>query len=477
MEIAKNYIYNMLYQIVTLIIPLITVPYVSRVLGKEGVGTNSYTLSIVQYFVLFGMMGITLYGNRVIATVRENKKKLSEDFFSIYCLQLFMCTLASIGYIVFTIYFVEEDRYIYLIQSLYLIAAAVDISWLFMGLEQFKKTVTRNTIIKIIGLVLVFVFVKKSSDLWIYVLILGSTAILGQAIMWFYLKSTVSLVKINIKMIRSHFIPCLSLFIPQIAIQIYVLLNKTMIGSIATKGDVGIYENSDKIVKMTLAIVTSLGTVMLPRISNTFAKGNLKKVSYYIIQSLNFVSLLSIAIMFGLAGIAKEFVPWFFGKEFLQCTNNIIIISPIVFFIAWSNVLGIQYLVPTGKNKAFTLSVTFGAIVNIILNVFFIRLYKSFGASISTVISEAVVTTVQVIIIRKEVNIFKTLSEIIKYFISGVIMFVAIRIIGNKLGSGMVTTIVQIIAGSFVYITCIISLKSKLISRLFVIIKDKTDVA
>ncbi|UZW66160.1 oligosaccharide flippase family protein [Priestia flexa] len=338
MSIAKNYLYNVVYQVINLLIPLITVPYVARALGADGVGINAYTNSIMQYFILFGTIGISLYGNRAIAYVRDNKEALSRTFFGILILKFITTGLA---YLVFLLFLNNWSNYqsIFLLQSIYILAATIDISWLYMGLEDFKKTVIRNLMVKIVGVACIFIFVHDYGDLWKYVLILALSQLLGNLSLWMYLPKTIQKVKITWNDIKGHFMPSISLFIPQIAIQIYVVMNKIMLGYLANTSEVGLFDSSEKIIKMTLAVVTAMGVVMLPRMANTFAKGEIEKVKNYLYQSFDFASYLSFPMMFGLAGIANEFAPWFFKYGFEKTALLIFSISPILVFIAWSNVL------------------------------------------------------------------------------------------------------------------------------------------
>lgn len=461
MSVKRNYLYNIIYQIVTLIIPLITVPYISRVLGSNGVGINAYTNSIIQYFILFGTIGISLYGNRTVAYVRDSKKELSQAFWGIFLLKV---STTSVVYFIFLLLLRIIDSYhtIFLIQSIFIIAAMVDISWLYMGLEDFKKTVIRNLAVRIIGVIFIFVFVHSAEDLWKFVLILSLSELMGQLTLWFYLPKMVDKIRVNWKEILKHLKPSLYLFIPQIAIQIYVVLNKTMLGYLANINEVGFFDNSDKIIKMVLAVVTAMGVVMLPRVANTFAKGEMKKVKEYLYQSFDFASYLSIPMMFGLAGIATELTHWFFGSGFTKTGELIIVISPIIVLIAWSNVIGQQYLMPVGKVRAFTFSVSVGAILNFIFNLILIKNYQSIGTAISTLIAEFAVTIVQLYLVRHEFETKKLFRDFWKYFISGLFMYSFLRIIGGVLGSGVITTALQVSIGISIYITILILLKSEM---------------
>ena len=166
MQVVKNFLYNVSYQLIVIILPLITVPYVSNILGAEGIGDYAFTNANMQYFVIFGMVGITLYGNRQIAYVRDNKEKLKNTFYSIYTLQVITTTISIVLYLIFTLVFNNRDyKWLCIVQGINIIAAMADISWLFMGLEQFKKTVVRNTIVKLASLASIFILDRKSTRL------------------------------------------------------------------------------------------------------------------------------------------------------------------------------------------------------------------------------------------------------------------------------------------------------------------------
>ncbi|SKA88572.1 Membrane protein involved in the export of O-antigen and teichoic acid [Caloramator quimbayensis] len=473
MSTAKNYLYNVSYQIIIIILPIITVPYISRILGAEGIGINAYTNSIIQYFILFGTIGISLYATRIIAFYRDDKKKLSTTFWSIFYLKLFTTLISYLIFIAFIFIFDIENKNIFLIQSINILNAAIDISWLFIGIEDFKRNVTRNFIVKVISIILIFILIKIKQDLWKYVFINSLSGIVGQLLLWKYAFKIINKEKITFFDIKKHIIPSLKYFLPQIAIQVYVVLDKTMIGLLTNKCEVGFYENADKIVKMALTLVTSVGAVMMPKITNIYASGDFEKIKQYLKKSFDFECYLSIPIMFGLMGISKEFCPWFFGFEFLKTANVIIIISPIIIAIAWSNVLAGQYLIPIGRINQYTISVTLGAITNFILNSFLIPKYASIGAAFATVIAEFVVTGTEIIFIRKDIDLFYFMKDFWKYFLSSLIMYIFVRLIGVYNGINILTTLLQIIIGVLCYFTMLFILKSDMHIYLIKMIKDK----
>ena len=270
-SITKNYIYNLSYQILIIFLPLITTPYVSRVLGAENVGIYGYTLSIVTYFVLFGALGVSMYAQREIAYVQNDIKERSKICVEIL---IFRLITMSVSILLYYIFFVNGNNYqnYYFILIMELVSTCFDISWFFQGLEEFKKTVIRNIIVKLISFICILVFVKTKNDLSIYILIYVLSNFIGNISLWIYLPKYIEKIKINELNIFKHLKPTLWLFIPQIAMQIYTVLDKTMIGTIIEdKSEVGYYEQAQKIVKLCLTLVTSLGIVMVPRMANTFA--------------------------------------------------------------------------------------------------------------------------------------------------------------------------------------------------------------
>ena len=453
MQILKNFLYNLSYQILVLILPLITVPYVSNVLGAKGVGDYAFTNANTQYFILFGMVGVTLYGNRQIAYVRDNKEKLKNTFYSIYLVQVATMLISIILFLFFS-FTVSEGLYrtLYLVQGINILASLIDISWLFMGLEQFKKTVIRNTLVKLLSFASIFIFVKDIDDLVKYTLILALANFLGNLTFWFYIPNMVGFKNIKLGKLSLHLRASIALFIPQIAIQVYVLLSRTLLGVFTDTIEVGYYDNAQKLIKIALTVATAIGTVMMPKIANTVASGDMDKVKYYIKNSFFFMNFISVPLTFGMLGVAKELSPWFFGQEFEGIEVLIITLSITILAISWSNVFGTQLLVPLNKTKEFTFSVTSGAVVNLILNLIVLRYMGSIGACITTVLAEITVTVVQMYIVRKFLNLKEMIKSVLIFFPSAIIMFIVVRFIGLAMGTKILTTVVQVSLGGIIYL-------------------------
>lgn len=443
--------------------PLITTPYLSRVLGAENIGIYSYTLSITTYFILLGSLGVSTYGQREIAYVRDNEKLRTKTFFEILIMRTITLTISII---IFYFSFASNGEYsmYYKILLLEIIANMIDISWFFQGQEEFKKTVIRNTIVKFISIVCIFLFVKTQNDLSKYFLIYVLSTLLGNFSLWLYLPKYIQRIRTKELKIWRHFKPTIELFIPQIAMQIYTVLDKTMIGAIVEdKSEVGFYEQAQKIIKLLVTIATALATVMVPRMANTFANGEKDKLKEYLNKSFKFVLLLVFPLMLGIISIANKFVPIFYGEGYEKVIYLIIVISPIILAIGLSGVMGTQYLLPTKQQKKYTISVVVGSIVNFIFNMIFINLWQSIGASIATVIAEFTVTGIQFYLMRKEIRLLDVLKMAKKYCIAGIIMFCISIMISILIKDNLLSIIIQIGISAIVYMGILLLMKDELV--------------
>lgn len=474
MKVIKNYLYNAGYQILNMIIPLITVPYISRVLGAHDVGINEYTNSWVTFFFLMGQMGITLYGNREVAYHRDDLYKRSQTFWGVEALQLLTVSSAFVLYLVAVFLFSTTFKEFFLLQAIWIIATGVDISWYFMGLEEFRITVVRNTLVKIASLILIFTVVKTSNDLGKYILILGASQLVGNLTLWPYLRGNIVWVSIKKWHPFKHFYPSLLLFIPTITTQVYLVLNRLMLGRMSTQADLGNFGQADKIVKFVLAVVTATGTVMLPHVANKFAKGDIKGVRNSLYSSFNFVSAIAIPMMFGLMAIAKKFGPWFLGREFVLAGSVIFLEAPIILLIAWSNVTGTQYLMPVNRVKEYTTSVTIGALSNVIFNFVLIGKYGANGAAIATVGSEFLVTASQLWMIHSTISRRKLFRETWKYLFCGMVMFIVVNRICSVINMTVANLILEVVVGAIIYLLGLILTKASILDEAQKLLKKRT---
>lgn len=477
-SLKKNYIYNLLYQFINVLAPLILTPYLSRTLGAESLGIYGYTYSIVSYFILFGCFGINLYGQREIAICRNNEKRKSKIFIELLLLKIIFISISAIFFVIIFCKESELSLY-YKILVIELISNVFDINWFYQGLENFKKITIRNIFVKLVSIISIMLLIKNSNDLYKYFFIKCVSDLIGYSILWFDLKKFINLRKIDEINIFKHIVPNLQLFIPQIAIQIYAVLDKTMIGKILGEMvQVGYYEQSQKVVRTILTIITSLGIVMLPRISNLYADKKNDELKNNIVKSFNFVSLLVYPMCFGLLGISDKFVPWFFGENYSDVILLLEIFSFMIIPVGFNDVIGNQYLIPTKNQKKYTISILIGTVSNFILNSVLIIKYKCYGAAIASVVAEYIIFSVQFYYMNKFIYLKKIFLSNLKYLIYSIIMFVSIKIIGYFFNSSIFLTSFQILFGMSIYLLLLIVFKDNIFNNtlklLLLKLKNKT---
>lgn len=460
--LIRNYLYNLMYQVTTILLPIITIPYISRILGAEGLGKYSLTNAYAQYFVLFGMIGLSMYCSREIAYVKDDRKKLSLVFWELNFLRFMTMGISTIIYIIIFIFFVNsQDKLLNMIQVMVLFASLLDISWVFIGLENFKKVSIRNTVVKIVGVILIFIFVKKSSQVWLYSLILSGTQFIGQVIMWFDIPDNIDFIFPRFNNLIRHLNYSFKLFIPQIAMNVYTMLDKVMLGWFTNDAQVGMYDSSQRIIKVAITIVTSLATITMPKMSNLYKNGQIEEFSNKVYKSFSFVSFLAFPMAFGLMSICKNFVVWFYGSGFEGIEPMFYIGSWLMITLAWSSIVGSQILISIKRDKMFTISVSIGAILNIIFNFILIKRFEGVGTTISSVIAEFTGMFIMVYFVSDIVNVKRLFKEVPKYFIASLIMFIVVFILGKFVGVSILGTIIQLILGAIIYILLMIVIKDE----------------
>lgn len=448
----KNFIYNIVYQILLLILPLITVPYISRVLGADGVGIYSYTHSIAYYFMIISMLGLNNYGNRTIAKVRDDKEKLSKEFCSIYLFQLITSTLMIILYLLYVAFFYNQYKQIAYIQMMFVISAMFDINWFFWGIEKFKLTITRNTVIKIVSLILIFLLVKTPDDIWKYTAILAGSTLFCNLILFTFLRKYIKFTKVSKKDVLKHLKPNLIMFLPVIAVSIYKIMDKIMLGILSNVTEVGYYENAEKVAQIPLTIITALGTVMLPRVSNMISNNQEDKVKELLKKTMPFIMFLALPMTFGVIAISRDFSIIFFGSSFEKSGYLMQLLSVTLIFLSWGNVIRTQYLIPKEKDKEYLISAFLGAFINFIMNMIFIPKYASLGACIGTIAAEFIVMFYQSFVVRKDLEIKNYLSNSVTFLIKSIVMFIVVILIGMHIEDRLFKIIVQVLTGGMLYV-------------------------
>lgn len=473
-SIKRNYLYNTLYQILSLITPLITAPYISRVLGSSGVGICSYTNSIVTYFTLFAALGTASYGQREIAIKRDDPKKTSKLFWEIEILSLTSTFVALVAWWVWILISTRYTIY-YAVLSLSVLAVAFDISWFYAGFEKFKYIVIRNLLVKLAGIVMLFLFVKKETDVLLYIAIMAASGLIGNISMWTYLSKMLCKVDWrNIHPFRIHLGQTFEYFIPTIATSVYTVLDKTMIGAITNSEELnGYYEQATKIIRMIESLLFSLNTVMASRQSYLLAEGKTDEVKDKMYKSFEYLFALAIPCMFGICGVASNFVTWFFGKGYEPVVTILYIMSPLPLVICISNIIGMQYLTPSGQRSRSTKGIIAGAVTNFCLNLALIGRFGANGASFASVIAECVISFIFVHMCEGFIT-WKQIFDIAwKKFIAGIVMLLVVWFIGRDYSGYMIVTLVQVLLGIAVYGVVLFVLKDKCVSYAISMIRSR----
>lgn len=460
-SVKKNYIWNTSYQILNLIVPLVTAPYLARALGADGTGIYSYTHSMVAYFTLFAALGTSVFGQRNIAYVRDDKEARSRAFYELLLFRMIISILALVAYGIF-IKFSDQYKVYYIILSMNIINTILDISWFYQGIEDFKRIVVRNLIVRVCHTTFIFLFVKCSDDLWLYIASIVGFNALGNISMWFTLSKYLCKVR-GLNPFRD-IKDIILLFLPTIATQVYVVLDKSMIGWITESTyQNGCYEQSEKIARMALTVVTSAAMVVLPRVANLFKDGKKEEATKYIYKGYRFTMFLSIPIMCGIIGVSKVFVPVFFGEGYDMAEILMPIFSVLVVAVSLAYITGYSFLISTGQQNVYTTAVTVAAGVNLVLNFFMIPIWGAIGAAMASVLAESIGVTIQIIYCcrTKQLQITRIFSSVWKYIISAAVMLALLLYLQNVVWETVIGLLALIIVGALTYVIMLVVLRDE----------------
>lgn len=382
-------------------------------------------------------------------------------------MQLIITLIVTVIYIIYA-FFIESSYFqIEMIQLLYMISVAFDINWLFCGLQKFKFTVTRSGIIKILSLILIFIFVKDENDLYKYIFILAGTTLLNQLVLWPFLKKEVKFVKVSKKDIFKHLKTTIILFIPVLATSIYKTMDKIMIGNMSNMAEVGYYENAEKMLNIIMSVISALGTVTLPQMTYLYSKNNKEEFNKIFEKSILFIFFIVFPVIFGFWATADDLVSLYLGDGFSESALLLKLLSISLPFSTIASIVRMQLLIPRSKDKEYIVSIVLGAIINFIFNIFLIGRFKAAGATIGTILAEAVVCITQCYYIRKELPIKEYGRKIIPFIIKSILMFIVVMIVGRVINKQLVRLIVQVLVGIAIYALLNITFIKEQIKSLF----------
>lgn len=472
-NIVKNYLYTAAYQILIMIAPILTAPYLARVLGADNLGIYGYINSSGNIITTISLLGIYAYGNRQTAYVRENRYELNKTFWELAIARVILGVLGTVLYIIYTA-INREYSFFFLVYYPYILAQYVDCSWVFVGMENMKPAVMKNFITKIVNIAGVFLFVKSREDLWIYFVLLSVTTLIANISIYTQLPQYISKPKFEIKKLTYHIKGSFVLFLPQVASLFYLQVDKVMLKWLTGAMDqVSFYEQAEKIVTIPLSLITVVSTVMMPRLANEFKKNNRGNIQKLLLKAGRYTLCMAMPMMFGIACVARKFIPWYLGTEFYPTAIAIIILSPIVLFNSLTGISGKQYFTATDQISILLRAYTLAAIMNIIVNAVLIPRYGYRGAAIATVFSSLASVIVQFKYLNAQVDIKAFWKWGVDYFIGGFIMAVVILSIGQNLNASAKTTFFQVTTGVGIFLLYLLLRKDRVLVECYQLAKRK----
>jgi Membrane protein involved in the export of O-antigen and teichoic acid len=405
-SIKKNFIYNTFLTMTNFIFPLITFPYVSRILMPSGTGKVSFAVSLISYFTMLSQLGMPTYGIRTCSKVRNNRKELTRTVHELLCINLIMCVVSYIllGLALIFVPALSDDRLLYIIVSFTILLTSIGMEWLYKALEQYRYIAIRSIVFKFIALLAMFLLVHEQEDYIIYGFISIFAASASNIFNFINVRKYIDLKRVGNYHVKRHLRPLAIFFAMSCATTIYTHMDTLMLGFMLTKADVGFYNAAVRIKSLLLSIVTSLGAVLLPRSSFLIQTKQWSKFRTVSRKALDFVFIISSALMLYFILYAKYGIWLLSGGYYSPSIIPMKIIMPTLLFIGVTNITGIQIMVPLGKEKSVLLSEIVGMVINLIINALLIPQMKSTGAAIGTLAAEFAVLIVQYFAMKSEIS-------------------------------------------------------------------------
>ena len=437
-SVKYNFVMNTILKMSSFLFPLITFPYVARVLGVELNGKIAFASSYVSYFTMFAQLGIPTYGIRACAKIRDNKKKLSETVAELLIINSVMVFISYIALLVsiFTIPRIIENRNLIVISSVTVVLTCLGMDWLYQALEQYDYITVRNIAFKFISVVLMFLLVHKPEHYVIYagINVAGSV---GSNILNFFRSRRYVNIKVSKQLdIKKHIRPILIFFLFTVSATIYTSLDSVMLGFMSTDKQVGLYAASIKMRNILYSLVTSIGTVLLPRASYLIQNKEFDQFGIIIKKSFQFIAVISIPLTIFFVMEAQTSILFLSGNEYIDAAKAMMIVTPTIIIAGISNISGIQVLIPLGFEKYTVVSTFGGAFTDLILNSIFIPMYGAAGAALGTLVAEIVVLVIQLLFMRKK-RILHYLNvdwkNILKILLAGAVAGIVLQLTHNTM--------------------------------------------
>lgn len=463
-SIFQNSIYNVIYKTLNVVFPLLIAAYVSRILLVEGIGKVSATENIARYFVLLAPLGLPSYGTKKIAEVGDNKEQSSNVFWELFFINALSTLLCTIAYysLISSFGFFHDKYILYIVSGILIPFNLINVDWFYQGKEEYRYIMIRSIIVKVASIILVFLFVRSSSDYVAYALILVLSKGLNYIFNIIHLKKYIVRPKKTLEL-KKHIAPIFALLAASIAIEIYTLADTTMLNVL--KGDivVGYYSTALKGINFVKTIVVAICAVFLPRLSYYYKNKQYEDFNTLSNRGINTLLNISIPSAVGIFIVALDAIFVIFGPSFVESTNTMRILSLSIVTVSLSNFIGYQILVSIGKERIMLLSTIVGAIINILLNLILINLFSLIGAAIASVITETIVILIQFFYVNKIINIRISLIEILKTIMGCVCMCGVIVVIQMQLPVSVFRLLLCVVFGLLSYISIELLLKNSTI--------------
>ena len=465
--IRSNYLFSLIRTGCGLVVPLIIFAYVARILSSDGIGKVDFSRSIVSYFTYFATLGVSTYGVREAAKVRDDVEKLSKVVEEIFIINLASTIIAYVAFGLSIVFVPQFEAYslLLMICGLSIGATSLGIEWLYSAIEEFKYITIRSVVFQVISLVAVFLLVTEYEDYYIYAIILTFSSVGANVFNFFHARKYLNIRIRRKRDIKKHIRPILIFFSTAIAGNIYQTLDISMVGLMSTDTDVGLYSASVKMNRVLVGVITVLPMVLLPRLSYYLEKGDVQRYKNLLKQGFDCIIGMSLPLATMLLFMSDEILVIFSGQDFLGASSSTKLLASIVVLIPISTFTVNQILIPYGKEKHQFISTLFGAGTDLIFNLIFIPMLGHFGAAIGTVVAAGVVATFTMYMSTKCLDIKYLFKGIWKYLV-GALVLGGVVIICRIVFNGVALYITTVVFGFAVYLITLYVLKDSLLKMI-----------
>ena len=478
-SIKANAVLNIIYTVTNLLFPLITYPYVARILSADGTGRVNFFTAASNYAVMFAALGVSTYGVRAVAKVRDNKKELSDTLTELLLINLIatLCFLVVYAAISLFVPQFSRDPALCVVNAATIAATHWGMSWLYSGLEQYGYITKRTIVFKLVSLVLIFALIHDRNDYIVYAIILAFASVGSYICNFLYARKLVGFSKLRGLNLQQHISPMLVLFASSLAISVYTNLDTVMLGIMQNDREVGLYTTAVKVKSILLAVVNAISTVLLPRLSYYVSRGDKKEYNESMKKSMGVIFLITFPLTIFFIENALDTVLVLGGNDYVDSALCMKVLMPILIISGFSNIIGNQVLIPLGKDKYFMQAVVCGALADFILNFILIPRYGCVGAAVATLFAEALQMSIQFFhgknIILRNFNSKSLAHTVLSTCIAAVCIALASNLVGITMSNPLVRVIVNAVLYFSIYLVILLLIKNEYAIELVTDLKNR----